>query len=261
MENESSMFENEYLKQHLEASSSRREGAMDYLLPEASEQHYGEVNGFETKVGDTEIKITHQVEDVPAYGKAWVVKSLDLTKEDSNGQQQRLSILGLTENAPIIIIDPTRGGSGKSDPEHGIIFLSGDPLAPATILMLLHEIGHQAIYESLSELEKARQIKIREEFNKYQECSAGSNQVFLDEEAAEATLRNERMAWTFGLHELKPFIRGPKPILDVGYVKKFIHELCLQTYSDIIRASKMSQENLANEIATIDTSIDKELVA
>lgn len=102
------------------------------------------------------------------------------------------------------------------------IVLTDDPLTPAGIMSLLHEVGH---YQDETRPEE-ESIK-----------SAGTffaNSNIYPEGSSEKILRTERSAWAFALRNLKPFYN------DLGLtneiINKEIHDYALRSYSNNVRS-------------------------
>ena len=108
------------------------------------------------------------------------------------------------------------------------IFLTGDPAAPATLLALLHEIGHTQILFGTKDA-------ISEKYGEQNWASEGDAGKLKD---LANHLRNERDSWAFALAKLKPFIGKSEEnnsFINISQVKNFIHNHCLRSYTQEAR--------------------------
>lgn len=97
----------------------------------------------------------------------------------------------------------------------GEILVSGDITKIRTIINILHEMGHQLIFESDNPDARER-YNVREN---------------ITEREGAKILENERNAWAFAIKSIKPFL--DKESLDC--VLEYCHKYALQGYSDGIR--------------------------
>ena len=90
-----------------------------------------------------------------------------------------------------------------------------------SMFSVLHEIGHTVDVEgTVGRLE-------------FSHSKNPNDQVKLTDQQKELILRNERNAWSFALKKIRPFIKDFNVNMDD--VDKFIHEVALYGYSDLIK--------------------------
>ena len=120
------------------------------------------------------------------------------------------------------IIDEEQKQS-SANPEAKYIIIRGDISTPATILGLLHEIGHCKEYEESDEFEKRT-------FDRYHKALriGGS----LSAETLAKVLKRERDAWAYALRKIRPILGRT---ITKDDVLTYIHGYALLSYSEAIR--------------------------
>lgn len=137
----------------------------------------------------------------------------------------------------IIVLPHQFGDFGRSfvysqpASQENMIFLEGNPEVPATIIALMHELGHLVIDQS--QLPATR--------NQFRQARrAMYDEKVLNEEQATLILEDERKAWAFALKRLRHFF----PVLaDSAIVKALIHRYALKKYSK--RLAQLMREETA----------------
>ena len=111
----------------------------------------------------------------------------------------------------------------SANPEAKYIIIRGDISTPATILGLLHEIGHCKEYEESDEFEKRT-------FDRYHKALriGGS----LSAETLAKVLKRERDAWAYALRKIRPILGKT---ITKDDVLTYIHGYALLSYSETIR--------------------------
>jgi hypothetical protein len=111
----------------------------------------------------------------------------------------------------------------SANPKAKYIIIRGDISKPATILGLLHEIGHCKEYEGLDEFGKKT-------FHSYHKALriGGS----LSAETLAKVLKRERDAWAYALRKIRPILGKT---ITKDDVLTYIHGYALLSYSEAIR--------------------------
>lgn len=123
--------------------------------------------------------------------------------------------------------------SSAFNPSQNMVALTKDPLTSEGLLALFHEIGH---YQD----EQRGETLVAHSFSNNQNSHFDPYDVgalipvgYFKEDRQAKKLKAERSAWAFTLSNLRPYLKD----LGINYedVKQFIHNYCLQSYSDVIR--------------------------
>ncbi len=118
-----------------------------------------------------------------------------------------------------------QSSSDSFTPGRNIIVLNGDPIYPANLFTLMHEIGHFKAWEKMGHSQRKEHLGHVKKFR--QDVSSMS---FL--------LSEERNAWAYALDKLRPFLAKSENDLDKGFISTrqfcldYIHQVCLRTYGE-----------------------------
>lgn len=246
----------EYLEKHLEDfDKEEARTQMELEDVDVSENEYQKDGVIESQIGDTRVTLEYYMSSLPKELKKYHKDQLtySVSRLTLQNQVAMLDVLDTVDAPPEIFFIPADGNtSSRRYFEQNVIVVGGDLLNPYGIITLLHEIGHTIAGSNGSMVESENLYDAR-------------NNIFLrgkiqNESEGRLILENERNAWAFALSKLRPFLvsqNKAEPMLNINLVKSYVHDLCLASYSEVIRRSLLKESDLAEEIELDTSSINK----
>jgi hypothetical protein len=115
------------------------------------------------------------------------------------------------------------------------VLLTENITSPATLVTLLHEIGHvkRPTADSAILNTRARYVRYLQTRNKNLLTAEEKTDPELEDKIFQVILEEERDAWAYALKEMRPLIKAG--FLEKKDVLDFLHTNALQSYSDTIR--------------------------
>lgn len=145
---------------------------------------------------------------------------------------------------------------GDTDVENKYCFTNTNLLKPATILGIVHELGHCVSYQELKKKdpEKAQEQTLNLlDYHFFARPGLISDKKIL-RQIFKTILKEERIAWAFALKKIKPLLTSD--IFTKENVLKYIHNYALKTYSDLFRL-KLGDQDIARSRSEFFSSLEK----
>ena len=118
---------------------------------------------------------------------------------------------------------------GEANAEHSVVMIYGNVLSPATLITVLHEMGH---CENPPNEKDMRYRGYLLTFNKKFLTEDEGKDPEIEEKIAGEVVKQERDAWAFALKKLRPFMRSGA--LDKKDVLQVCHDIALRGYMNRI---------------------------